>query len=87
MLIKGSLVFPAKSKDSAILEVAREDNGIQNQKEEKRRLFYVAITRAKKDHYIYTRLHEKSEFLNEISRSTLMLVSDYAYIDRIPKGS
>ncbi|MCJ7634453.1 UvrD-helicase domain-containing protein [Candidatus Bathyarchaeota archaeon] len=67
-VVKGEFGFPSEIEDPSILEIAREANGIQNQKEEERRLFYVALTRAKEDLYIYTRLHEKSEFLNEISR-------------------
>jgi DNA helicase-4 len=69
-VVGGEFGFPSEIEDPTIFEVAREDNGIQNQKEEERRLFYVAITRAKEDLYIYTRLHEKSEFLDEISRYT-----------------
>jgi DNA helicase IV len=59
--------FPSEIEDSSILEVARGDNGIQDSEEE-RRLFYVAITRAKEDLYIYTRLPEQSKFIGEISR-------------------
>jgi DNA helicase-4 len=69
-VVKGEFGLPSEIEDPAIFEVAREDNGIQNQKQEERRLFYVAITRAKEDLYIYTRLHEQSEFLNEISKYT-----------------
>jgi superfamily I DNA/RNA helicase len=54
---------------NAILEVARGDNGIEDQKEE-RRLFYVAITRAKEDLYIYTKQKENSEFLGEVAAYT-----------------
>jgi DNA helicase-4 len=67
---KGEFGFPSEIEDPAILEVARGDNGIIDQKEEERRLFYVAITRAKEDLYIYTRQQENSEFLTEIAAYT-----------------
>jgi DNA helicase IV len=69
-VVKGEFGFPSEIEDPAILEVARGDNGIKDQKEEERRLFYVAITRAKQDLYIYTRQHENSEFLKEIAAYT-----------------
>jgi DNA helicase-4 len=67
---KGKFGFPSEIEDPAILEVARGDNGIKDQKEEERRLFYVAITRAKEDLHIYTRQQENSEFLAEIAAYT-----------------
>ena len=69
-VVKGEFGFPSEIEDPAILEVARGDNGMKDQKEEERRLFYVAITRAKQDLYIYTRQQENSEFLREISAFT-----------------
>ena len=65
-VVKGEFGFPSEIEDPEIFEVAREDNGIKDQKEEERRLFYVAITRAKEDLYIYTKHGSKSEFLKEI---------------------
>jgi DNA helicase-4 len=67
---KGEFGFPSEIEDPEILEVARGDNGIKDQKEEERRLFYVAITRAKEDLHIYTREQENSEFLAEIAGYT-----------------
>lgn len=52
------------------MAMVREDNGIKDQKEEDRRLFYVAVTRAKEDLFIYTRQQENSEFLAEINAHT-----------------
>ncbi len=69
-VVKGKFGFPSEIEDPAILEVVRGDNGIEDQKEEERRLFYVAITRAKEDLYIYTRQQENSEFLSEIAAYT-----------------
>jgi DNA helicase-4 len=69
-VVKGEFGFPSEIEDPAILEIAREDNGVKDQKEEERRLFYVGITRAKEDLYIYTQQDSKSEFLAEIAGYT-----------------
>jgi len=61
-VVKGEFGFPSEIEDPAILEVARGDNGIKDQKEEERRLFYVAITRAKEDLYIYTSIRKIPNF-------------------------
>jgi DNA helicase-4 len=66
--VKGTYGFPSEIEDPTILEVAREDNGVQDPKEEERRLFYVAITSAEEDLFIYTRENKKSEFLEEINK-------------------
>jgi DNA helicase IV len=65
-VVSGEFGFPNEIEDPSILEVARGDNGIEDQVEEERRLFYVAMTRTKQDLYIYTRLGNRSRFLNEI---------------------
>ena len=36
--------------------------------EEERRLFYVALTRCKKELHIFTSNHNKSQFISEISK-------------------
>jgi DNA helicase-4 len=69
-VVKGEFGFPSEIEDPAILQVARGDNGINDQKEEERRLFYVAVTRAKEDLHIYTKQKENSEFLTEIAPFT-----------------
>jgi DNA helicase-4 len=69
-VVKGEFGFPSEIEESSLLELAREDNGIQSQIEEERRLFYVAVTRAKEDLYIYTRMTNKSQFLYEIANCT-----------------
>jgi len=62
---KGLYGFPCEIEDAEILEPAKL--GVQyNKLEEERRLFYVAVTRAKEDVVIYTQKHAKSEFLKEI---------------------
>jgi DNA helicase-4 len=76
-VVKGEFGFPSEIEDPSILEVAREDNGIQSQIEEERRLFYVAVTRAKEDLYIYTRLNTKSQFLAEIATHSQSVILNY----------
>jgi DNA helicase-4 len=65
-VIKGTYGFPCEIEDSSIYGPAREDYPKQDHKEEERRLFYVAMTRAKEDLTIYTWKPSKSEFLEEI---------------------
>jgi DNA helicase-4 len=69
-VIKDTYGFPCEIEDSSILEPARENYPLQDQKEEERRLFYVAMTRAMEDLYIYTWEPAKSEFLEEIEKHT-----------------
>jgi len=70
-VIKDTYGFPCEIEDSSIFEPARENYPIQNQKEEERRLFYVAMTRAMENLYIYTWEPAKSEFLREIADYTI----------------
>ncbi|HLE74627.1 MAG TPA: UvrD-helicase domain-containing protein [Candidatus Bathyarchaeia archaeon] len=65
-VIKDRYGFPCEREDSSILEPARENYPRQDQKQEERRLFYVAITRAMDDLIIYTWEPMRSQFLNEI---------------------
>jgi DNA helicase IV len=76
-VVSGEFGFPSEIEDPSILEVARGDNGIEDQVEEERRLFYVAITRAKEDLYIYTRLNTKSRFLDEIVGNSQPVTMNY----------
>jgi DNA helicase-4 len=69
-VIKGTYGFPCEIEDSSIYAPAREDYPKQDHKEEERRLFYVAMTRAKEDLTIYTWKASKSEFLEEIKDYT-----------------
>jgi DNA helicase-4 len=64
--IKDLYGFPCEIEDPSIYAPARENYPLQDQKEEERRLFYVAMTRAKEDLIIYTWEQAKSEFLEEI---------------------
>lgn len=77
-VVSGEFGFPSEIEDPSILEVARGDNGIEDQVEEERRLFYVAITRAKEDLYLYTRLSTRSRFLNEIVNHSQPVTMNYS---------
>jgi len=70
-VIKDTYGFPCEIADPSILEPARENYPSQDQKEEERRLFYVAMTRAMEDLFIYTWEPAVSEFLEEISEHTI----------------
>ena len=76
-VIKDAYGFPCEIDDPSIYEPARENYPPQDQKEEERRLFYVAMTRAKEDLYIYTWEPAKSEFLDEIENHTQESRLDY----------
>jgi DNA helicase-4 len=70
-VIKDTYGFPCQIEDSSILEPARENYPLQNRIEEERRLFYVALSRAKEDLYIYTWEPAISEFIDEIAEYTV----------------
>jgi DNA helicase-4 len=65
-VVKNLYGFPCEIEDSSIYEPARENYPKQDQKQEERRLFYVAMTRVMEDLIIYTWEPSKSEFLEEI---------------------
>lgn len=81
---KGMLGFPCEMEDPSIYEPARENYPPQDTKEEERRLFYVAMTRAMEDLYIYTWEPKMSEFLEEIEDYTVKKPMSY-YTSHIPK--
>lgn len=70
-VIKDLYGFPCEIEDTSILEPAKENYPRQDRKEEERRLFYVALSRAKEDLNIYTWEPAKSEFLEEIKDYTI----------------
>ncbi len=69
-VIKDPYGFPCEIEDSSILEPARENYPRQDQNQEERRLFYVAITRAMEELTIYTWEPARSQFLREIAPFT-----------------
>jgi DNA helicase IV len=62
---KGLFGFPCELEDSLLFEPAREEEKI-NKEDEERRLFYVALTRAKEELIIYSQKDAMSKFINEI---------------------
>jgi len=59
--------FPCKIENPFLLEMARyPDEKIQDKEVEERRLFYVALTRAKEKVYIFTKEGMESKFLDQI---------------------
>ena len=67
---QGMFGFPCEIEDPSIYEPARENYPPQDNTEEERRLFYVAMTRAMEDLYIYTWETAMSKFLDEIADYT-----------------
>ncbi|NMC61479.1 MAG: UvrD-helicase domain-containing protein [Candidatus Methanofastidiosa archaeon] len=66
--------FPCEIEDSNILEPAKDNNN-HMRKEEERRLFYVALTRAKEGVFIYTQKCVESQFISELK--------DLEYVKRV----
>ena len=62
---KGLFGFPCELEDSLLFEPAREEEKI-NKEDEERRLFYVALTRAKEELIIYSQKEALSKFIGEI---------------------
>jgi len=62
---KGLYGFPCELENPMLLEPAKEEKA-HSKEEEERRLFYVAVTRAKEDVYIYSQKDCESKFINEI---------------------
>jgi DNA helicase-4 len=69
-VVKGPYGFPCTLQDPSIYEPIRKDSPKQDRLQEERRLFYVALTRAKEDVIIYTWGNARSEFLKEIEGYT-----------------
>ncbi len=65
-IISGVYGFPCELEDPTILEIAKRSK-TEKPLEEERRLFYVALTRGKKQLYIYTCKNAHSRFLKELS--------------------
>ena len=62
---EGLYGFPCQLEDPSIYEPAKEMK-VKDKEAEERRLFYVAITRAKEDVYIYNQKCTESKFIREI---------------------
>jgi DNA helicase IV len=66
-VIRDRYGFPCEIEDNSIFEPVRENYPKQDQRQEERRLFYVAMTRAKEELVIYTWDMFVSQFLKEIA--------------------
>jgi superfamily I DNA/RNA helicase len=65
--IGGVYGFPSEILDENLLGIVNNHKQDKNEKlEEERRLFYVALTRCKKQLYLFTSKKERSQFLSEI---------------------
>jgi DNA helicase IV len=66
-VVSGIFGFPSEMHDDSVLEIIKPARRNSTIFEEERRLFYVALTRSKKQVYIYTQKGAESLFLNEIA--------------------
>jgi DNA helicase-4 len=65
--VGGKYGFPIETTNQRILDIVKSDlEDKMDEKEEERRLFYVAITRCKKQLYLFTAKGNKSLFVSEI---------------------
>jgi len=62
---QGTYGFPCEINNPKIYEIATNEKN-ENKEEEERRLFYVAVTRAKHEVLIYNRHDTQSKFITEI---------------------
>jgi len=68
---KGLYGFPCELENPDIFEPATKNNdGMKEREQEERRLFYVAVTRAKEEVIMYTQRCSESKFLTEIKDFT-----------------
>jgi len=75
-VVDGLYGFPCQLEDPTIFETARRFK-LEDKEAEERRLFYVAITRAKEDVFIYTQQGLESKFLNEIEKHVVHITLDW----------
>ncbi len=66
-LTKGKYGFPCEVKDPQVLDIAK-NRKVEGKLDEERRLFYVALTRAKKCLYLFTQKDKNSQFLKEMEK-------------------
>jgi DNA helicase-4 len=64
--IKGVNGFPSEIEDQDVLDIVQKNRDENYKLEEERRLFYVAITRCKKELFLFTSEKLKSKFVLEI---------------------
>lgn len=81
-VVQGTLGFPSQVEDDPILQLAMPEPETYPYGEE-RRLFYVALTRAKRTVMVYTAAHQQSEFLVELQEEFQIPV---IHVDGVPKA-
>jgi len=64
--VKGRNGFPSEIEDQDVLDIVQKNRDENYKLEEERRLFYVAITRCKKELFLFTSEKLKSQFVLEI---------------------
>jgi DNA helicase IV len=84
-VVEGMMGFPSQITDDPVLQIAMPDPDPYPLAEE-RRLFYVALTRARRQVRIYSQLDNPSRFLSELSKSgALELVTENGVLTPCPK--
>ena len=64
--VNGKYGFPTEIKDFEVLDIVKQNYDETSKLEEERRLFYVAVTRCKKELFLFTSKKSKSQFVSEI---------------------
>jgi DNA helicase-4 len=64
--VTGRNGFPSEIEDQDVLDIVQKYRDENYKLEEERRLFYVAITRCKKELFLFTSEKSKSQFVQEI---------------------
>ena len=72
--VKGNDGFPSEAIDNKLLEIARRGQKETDRLEEERRLFYVALTRSRKQLVLFSSMERRSRFISEIEQ---YLVASY----------
>jgi DNA helicase-4 len=64
--VSGNNGFPSEVIDSKLLEIARKGQKETERLEEERRLFYVALTRSRKQLVLFSSVERRSRFISEM---------------------
>lgn len=65
-IVSGIRGFPSEVTDDKVLEIVKSQSTYKDALEEERRLFYVALTRSKRNLYLYSQEGRESIFISEI---------------------
>ena len=78
-LVNGLRGFPSVLSDPEIFDIVKPEKMLRNEKmtlEEERRLFYVALTRCRKELHLFTSKSDRSPFASEIQRFLMPVDND-----------